>query len=282
MDPMTIAALAGAAAQTSGGLLNSIGQVFQNRKSRQFSREMYERQFNDNIRFWNMQNEYNSPQSQMNRFQAAGLNPNLIYGQGNSGPAGAISTPDVQAPQFRNPEFGSAFSGINPLVMLNAIYDLDIKAAQTDNLKAQNTVILQDAMLKAAQTEAVKVGGEKTLFGLELDRELRPISAEMKREQLRQLKTSVDISLNRDAREAAMNASNLKEAVERMKSLRQSRAHSRADIQRINASIALMEKDGVLKQLDIELRREGINPHDPMWARIIARVLNKYFGDEPR
>jgi len=27
---------------------------------------------------------------------------------------------------------------------------------------------------------------------------------------------------------------------------------------------------------------KGINPQDPMWARMIARVLNKYFGDDPR
>lgn len=31
------------------------------------------------------QNKYNSPASQMERYRAAGLNPNLIYGQGNSG-----------------------------------------------------------------------------------------------------------------------------------------------------------------------------------------------------
>jgi len=31
------------------------------------------------------QNEYNSPKSQMARFQAAGLNPNLVYSQGNPG-----------------------------------------------------------------------------------------------------------------------------------------------------------------------------------------------------
>ena len=32
-----------------------------------------------NVKFWNMQNEYNTPANQMKRLQDAGLNPNLIY-----------------------------------------------------------------------------------------------------------------------------------------------------------------------------------------------------------
>lgn len=41
------------------------------------------------------QNRYNSPRSQMQRFQAAGLNPRLIYGQG---------TPGLQSESLRAPE----------------------------------------------------------------------------------------------------------------------------------------------------------------------------------
>lgn len=38
-----------------------------------------------NIRMWKLNNAYNSPKAQMQRFVDAGLNPNLIYGQGSSG-----------------------------------------------------------------------------------------------------------------------------------------------------------------------------------------------------
>lgn len=45
---------------------------------------------------WNRENEYNSPESQMQRYLAAGLNPNLVYGAGaSSGNAGNIGTPTV-------------------------------------------------------------------------------------------------------------------------------------------------------------------------------------------
>lgn len=36
-----------------------------------------------NLQLWNLTNEYNSPAAQMKRYQDAGLNPNLIYGQQN-------------------------------------------------------------------------------------------------------------------------------------------------------------------------------------------------------
>lgn len=50
-----------------------------------FNKKLAEQQNEYNINMWKMQAQYNSPQAQMERFRAAGLNPNLIYGQGNNG-----------------------------------------------------------------------------------------------------------------------------------------------------------------------------------------------------
>lgn len=44
---------------------------------------------------WREQMEYNSPKAQMQRFKEAGLNPHLIYSQGNSGNVG--NAPSTQA-----------------------------------------------------------------------------------------------------------------------------------------------------------------------------------------
>lgn len=66
----------------------------------QYDREMqqWERENQANIDFWNMQNAYNSPQAQMERYQGAGLNPNLIYGQSNTADQlTAASSPNYQA-----------------------------------------------------------------------------------------------------------------------------------------------------------------------------------------
>lgn len=57
--------------------------------------------FNKNLEMWNMENAYNSPEQQMARFEAAGLNKNLIYGQQNT----AGSAPTFQAPTFSTGDF---------------------------------------------------------------------------------------------------------------------------------------------------------------------------------
>ena len=52
---------------------------------------MAEYQNQKNIELWNMQNVYNTPSAQMERFKEAGLNPNLIYGKGTPGNAQPIT-----------------------------------------------------------------------------------------------------------------------------------------------------------------------------------------------
>ena len=49
-----------------------------------------------NLDMWNLTNQYNSPSAQMARYEAAGLNKNLIYGQSNT----AVSAPNLEAPKF--------------------------------------------------------------------------------------------------------------------------------------------------------------------------------------
>lgn len=222
-----------------------------------------------------MQNEYNSPAAQMQRWQEAGLNPNLIYGQGNSGNAGPVNTPDMQRVDLRSPEWGNAVgSGISAF---SAIYDLDIKQAQADLLRKQNTLLDQEADLKAAQTDQVRTQTQRGKFDLDFDIEFRSISADAKAEQLRQLKTGIDLALRRDAREAALNSSTIAEAAERMLNMQQQRNDvTPLEMTRTRENISLLQKEGILKDLEINLRKAGINPNDPMWARMVAQFLEKF------
>lgn len=88
-------------------------------------------QYSKELEMWNAANKYNSPASQMERFKAAGLNPNLIYGQGNAGNTATI--PKYQAPkvdyQYR--------PSVDPLAMLGAYQDFRMKQAQTKAAEAQ-------------------------------------------------------------------------------------------------------------------------------------------------
>lgn len=59
-----------------------------------------------NISLWREQAAYNAPEAQMQRLQAAGLNPNLAYGQIADSKLG--TAPTMQAPRYEAPKMSVA------------------------------------------------------------------------------------------------------------------------------------------------------------------------------
>jgi hypothetical protein len=278
--PAAAAAIA-AGAQVAGGGLNAVSTAFTNRKQRKWSEQMYNRQRDDNIAFWNMHNEYNSPAMQMKRLREAGLNPNLVYGGSSGGTAGTaspIKTPDVQQVTHRAPEWGNAVSGAG-LTTLNALYDFEIKQAQIDNMKADNTIKMKDALLREAQFYSTLTDVERKKFDLKYDTELYKTNADIRREMHRQLKVQTDNAIREDFRRTLTTSSSLQEAIARIGSIKASEAKTKAERQRIIADTNRIKSDTMLKQLDIELRKNGINPSDPMYIRILGRYLEGLFSE---
>lgn len=111
-------------------------------------------QFDRNQELLNQQLEYNTPANQMKRFKEAGLNPNMIYGQGSPGNQSApLSYPELKAGDYQ-----SAYRAIPQQVA-----DLVLKTQQaklmesqrdlTDNKVLESTVKRQ---LMSAQKDLVK------------------------------------------------------------------------------------------------------------------------------
>jgi hypothetical protein len=231
---------------------------------------MYQQQKADNIQFWNMQNEYNSPQAQMARLKGAGLNPNMLYDKtGAVIPAQNINTPDVQSAQFRTPDFGGVGSGL-----VQGYFDTKIKQAQYDNLKVANTVSQQEAILKAAQAagEVKRTEGQgisNTLASSNLDAMIRRAGLENQK-----LIADTQFTLNSDQRAAISNTQSVAESVQRVKNMATQNINDAATLKLINQNYSNLVKDGTLRQLDIELKRTGVQPTDELWQRAIGRIIS--------
>jgi len=272
-DPSTILSAAGSALPSNTDFMNLAASQLTNLGNQITSNKQYKRQRRDAIEFWHMQNAYNSPEEQMKRFSAAGLNPNLIYGRGESGNAGPISVPDVQPPQHRSPDIQG---GGSERVMSNLLMqaDLRIKNAQANNLQAQGDLIRQDILLRGTQNE-------RSVFDLNYKRDTYDFQFDFDRERSRGAYIQNEVLINRDAREAAQNASSLLEASERMLSMQAERTvipyrkrEMSANTAKSYEQIRQMIKDGTIKDLDIELRSLGVAPNSPMMAQIIGRFLS--------
>lgn len=263
-------AIAGAAGQLLSTGLNLWNTNRQNRLSRDFSREMYEKQYKDNIAFWQMQNQYNDPKQQIERLRNAGLNPALLYGgsgAGASGQAGSIATPDVKSAQFSTVDFG-ALGG-----MLGNIYDLELKQDQSNLLKSQTATQLELAGYYRAQAE-------RSGFDLDFSKEYRQTSGDMQRELLRQQRISNKVKLQENERAKLLVANTLSQGFEQVLRSRAERERIGADTDRIRAAIEDIRQSAELKMHENRLRAQGQSFKDPLTSRLIGKAVSAYLDSK--
>lgn len=245
----------GAFSQHSANQQNTASQQAMNAQQLQWAREQSALQRQWALDDYNTVNAYNHPLQAMQRLKEAGLNPNLIYGNG-SGAAGTATMvkntsplqPNMKAPQVEplpTPDIGG---------QLGQMYSMKKMQAETDNLKEQNK-LMQIKQLTDTQ------GLESGKFKLELQKELRD-------------QTITSAKLGNEQRLAAtnqtlQNISQSKQAFPLEQKLRMAKnEHERQLIE--NAG-----RTGQLQELDLKLRRMGVNPNDFIGFRILIQNLEQ-------
>jgi len=143
----TFGQVAAPATNLIGSFINNYAAKKAQERENKANRQMAEYQYSKDLEMWNRQNEYNNPQSQMERFKAAGLNPNLIYGQGNAGNASTL--PKYSAPTIKKRSGLPDIQGVIP-----AYQDYELKQAQTDNVTA-NTRLQEEKATSEAVNRAM-------------------------------------------------------------------------------------------------------------------------------
>lgn len=280
-SPLLPALITGGASLLGQGI-NAISQGAMNKKSREWQEKMYGIQRQDSLADWAMQNEYNHPSSQMARLRAAGLNPNLVYGHGADTTSGSVRSSDT-----------GSWNPIAPKVDLQAVaqsamgayMSMELKEAQVDNFRSQNTVLTNEALLKLAQTEATLAGVKKTnvdvdmtKFDLAMKQQLQEITKSQAEANLANTRAQTKMTLDENERKAAMQAPTITKAVEEIYNLRLSRAKTRAEINHINQQISNLKQDARLKQFDEETQSKGIHRNSPTWWRMINAIVNNIPG----
>ena len=244
--PLPIGLIAGLGSMAAG----MIGNIGARNRQRGADRE--------NQRFWNMQNQYNHPSSQMARLRQAGLNPNMIYGT----PQGAaVGNADKIAPSKAAP-----YQIDNPI--MPAIQAKNTEA-QTDNLRVDNTVKANQATLLEAQGKG------------QLTKNLQDA-----------LQLSIDSRFGMDAKKLIVDT-----AAQELKQKQFGNTFTERTMEaRIQNSIAQLEYtlqntektkwDAVFsKERAILLRDYGFTVGDNIWARILAKFepeisKSKYLNNE--
>lgn len=275
--PFPLAAVLGGM-NTASSIFNTVSQTNANNANIQFQRETNQQNRNWAVEDWNKQNAYNSPAAQMQRFKDAGLNPNLIYGQSNT--ASPVRSSDSQAPKVSAPQINPGLID-SMLQGFLSMYDLQKTQAQTDNIKAQSELVKANTRLSTIKSGGAEfdlamkhdtrdfllenLAGKNKLLGKEIN------LADLKAGKL---KADTSYTLAQNERAAASTAQSIAESIERIASMRIRNSKMSYEKALINAQIDNLQKSGVLMKLDADLKRLGIQPNDPAWARVTARLLN--------
>lgn len=142
----------------------------------QWQQQENEKAYQRSLNMWNLQNEYNSPTQQMARIRAAGLNPNLVYGNGVTGNSSG-STPQYEPAKFNAPTM-QAYRGWN-LGISDAISQFlayRTAEAQVDNMEAQNSLIRQQTATEATKQANIAASTSRSEFDLNMAKELKDVS----------------------------------------------------------------------------------------------------------
>lgn len=160
----------GAVGGLVGGVLNYTSAKDTNKTNLKIARETNQMQMDlakyqadQNLNLWNLNNAYNTPSAQMERYKSAGLNPNLMYGQGSSGnsssPAQGYQSPRLNVPHIENPMPNAVQSALNGL---SAISGVSKTLAETDNIHQNTENLQQDNRIKRLEVWQRLMNGAKT------------------------------------------------------------------------------------------------------------------------
>jgi len=268
MGPLVLPLIA-AGASLAGSAINAGSQSRTNQSQLSYSREMYDKQRADALADWNRQNQYSSPKEQMMRFKEAGLNPNLIYGQMSQAPVVRTSSVEGYSPRAPQVDLGNAAA--MGLQGLSTYQDTQLKNVQTDLVKEQIKNASTDNMLKQldwaeknirlpyaqsmaqSNAEALKLQNDQRLQDLQFNTQMNPIKLEEGQYRINNAIKDLDVKIQN------MNLSKAQEL-------------------QAYQTIASLKKQGVLQELDINLKKQGVQPGDNVLLRILTQGITQGKG----
>lgn len=273
-----LAGMVGASAV--GSTISSYGNYRQQQLANQANRQLADLEWERNKEMWHMQNEYNTPASQMQRYRDAGLNPNLMYQQGT--PGNASSSPTYSRPTMQAARMAEFNTNIAP--MLQTYADLNVKQAQVNNIKAQTDLIDKQIITEASRpkvldSQVLTDAERRRLYGSQIfqnkaaaDYNIWRLAHDQRREPY-VLKVS-----QMDAKEAALRYRYGLATYDHRVSLAATQADQAAIDYRFadrsfSSRLAAVVQDAALRSYQAQLREHGIMESDSPWVRATVMKL---------
>lgn len=207
--PLVPAIAAGVGFASQG--INAWIQNRQNQKANQFNKDMADYSYSKDLEMFNKANEYNSPKMQMQRFEDAGLNKNLIYSQGQPGQA-AVSMPKYQDVKGT---FGNI--KVDPKQAVDMWQNAKLFEQQYDLLREQIKLAQYNAVSASDQYYANQEEITKDENGMEISR--KPSIWQWQYDAAKNKSLQSEKDLTKAANEAGISEQQLNWAIKKMQTM---------------------------------------------------------------
>lgn len=158
--PLLAAGIVAAAGSAASAGVNAASASATSRKSYKFTKMLQEQQYERQKEMRDYANWYNSPVEQRARYEAAGLNPDLMYGGGSTS-AGMSDTPSVSNNQFHAESPGNIGGLISKGIdqFWSGIYQQNI----VDKIQMENKLLAQRAINEAETSRLIRAQADAQL-----------------------------------------------------------------------------------------------------------------------
>lgn len=167
------------------GINSGLGAITGGLSARQqykYQTKLMDKQNEQQIAFWNMNNDYNTPASQRARLESAGLNPDMMYG--NGGNMVSSQTPQAASGSAPNVDFsrGPDVYGAFQLSLQSQMMQAQIEKTQWENELLKERAITESTTrdLNASLTNLRNIEGKYLPESLESQNRLRNIEGNNK------------------------------------------------------------------------------------------------------
>lgn len=252
-------------------------------KANQNNLELSKYQFDQNKAMWEAQNQYNTPSSQMMRYGEAGLNPNLIYGQGSSG--NATNAPSFEAPRFGAAQIGARFTPFQIPEVLGMYQDYQLKQEQIASVQAQNALTVEKTRSEAVNRMVSSITGRRKEFDLDLASELRKYTVEGAAASTGTKAQQLKLLMEYGARErelglggralanqlAKVNVASMSEKLELLKQFGWSEGYQRSVLNQKNIDAVGLEN--FFREYKNDFTKVGISTSDNFIVRLLFQMM---------
>lgn len=278
-DMSTAGAIIGGGSSLLGDIFNLFGQSKANREQEAYNTGIMQQQRQWSLQDIAAQNAYNSPAQQMARYKEAGLNPNLIYGEGVQASSGQSDMPrSVPSASYTPQNTLAAFSNLGSQAnnVMSTAAELPKTAASTENINTDTNNKMKFGVFQDIKNIEEKSNGRSdpamSKWFQEVDQDIQGYEEKIKGNKARAsdvepLRASLDFNLIQDqnkrdwaenARRQAMLQPNLNLAiqslansVEQNASIKQANQNAAAEFQGIMESTKVKALDAMIKNKEL-------------------------------